>query len=227
MAYSNRDVQDLNAQARNHLKEVDILDKKDFVYTVHREVEDDFGRKKTFKEERMFSKGDKLVFTRNNACLGVKNGTIGTITEINPQKIAVKVTEEQKVSFAPTLNPHFDQEWAVIIHKSQGSTVDKIFLLVSHEMTQSLTYVAMARHRDSVQIYGSTLDFWRDEKLPQVLSKSGEKLSTVDYLDATSLAKLIKEGDHFLNKLFTGSVMSFTPWEPSLNKPSKVLRIIS
>ena len=203
MAYSNRDVQDLNAEARSHLKEIGVLDKKDFAYTVHREVEDDFGRKKTFKEERAFSKGDKLVFTRNNYGLGVKNGTIGTITEINAQKIEVKVGESQKVSFAPNLNPHFDQGWAVTIHKSQGTTSDKSFLLASHEMTQNLTYVAMTRHREDVSVYGSSLDFWRAEKLPQVLSKSGEKLGAADYLDATSLAKLMKEEDRFLDKLFT------------------------
>lgn len=203
MAYSNRDVRDLNVQARTHLKEIGILDQKDFAYTVHREVEDDFGRKKIFKEERAFSKGDKLVFTRNNTGLGVKNGTIGTITEINAQKIEVKVTEDQKISFAPKLNPYFDQGWAVTIHKSQGTTVDKSFLLTSHEMTQNLTYVAMTRHREDVSVYGSTLDFWRAEKLPQVLSKSGEKLGAADYLDANSLAKLIKEEDRFLEKLFT------------------------
>ncbi|MBY0273507.1 MAG: AAA family ATPase [Alphaproteobacteria bacterium] len=202
MAYSNRDVRDLNTQARNHLKEVGILDSQDFAYTVHREVEDDFGRKKTFTEERMFSKGDKLVFTRNNTGLGVKNGTIGTIMEINAQKIEVKVSEDKQVSFAPNLNPYFDQGWAVTIHKSQGTTVDKSFLLASHEMTQNLTYVAMTRHREDVQVYGSTLDFWRDEKLPQVLSKSGEKLGAADYLDANSLAKLMKEEDRILTKLF-------------------------
>ncbi|HBW24696.1 MAG: hypothetical protein A3G78_01140 [Alphaproteobacteria bacterium RIFCSPLOWO2_12_FULL_42_29] len=203
MAYSNRDVQDLNAEARGHLKTLGVLDKKDFSYIVHREVEDDFGRKKTFKEERLFSKGDKLVFTRNNTGLGVKNGTIGTITEINAQKIEVKVAEDHRVSFAPNLNPYFDQGWAVTIHKSQGTTVDKSFLLASHEMTQNLTYVAMTRHREDVSVYGSTLDFWRAEKLPQVLSKSGEKLGAADYLDATSLAKLMKEEDRFLDKLFT------------------------
>jgi Ti-type conjugative transfer relaxase TraA len=203
MAYSNQDVQDLNAQARTHLKEVGILDRQDFAYTIHRELEDYFGRKKTFKEERVFSKGDKLVFTRNNTGLGVKNGTIGTITNINAQKIEVKIAEDHKVSFAPKLNPYFDQGWAVTIHKSQGTTVDKSFLLASHEMTQNLTYVAMTRHREGVQVYGGTLDFWRDEKLPSVLSKSGEKLGAADYLDANSLAKLMKEEDRLLTKLFT------------------------
>lgn len=203
MAYSNRDVQDLNKQARNHLKSLGVFDDREFIYTIHREVEDDFGRKKTFKEERAFSKGDRIVFTQNNTGLGVKNGTIGVITEINAQKIEVKMSEEQKVSFAPNLNPYFDQGWAVTIHKSQGTTVDKSFLIASHEMNQNLAYVAMTRHREDVHVYGSTLDFWRDEKVPEILSKSGEKLGAADYLDSHSLSQLMKEEDRFLNKLFT------------------------
>ena len=69
-------------------------------------------------------------------------------------------------------------------------------------MTQNLTYVAMTRHREDVHMYGSTLDFWRPEKLPEVLSKSGEKLSAADYLDADSLSKLMQKEDQLLTKIF-------------------------
>ncbi|OJW52817.1 MAG: hypothetical protein BGO67_00605 [Alphaproteobacteria bacterium 41-28] len=203
MAYSNRDVRDLNTQARNYLKNSGDIGKEDFTYKITREVEDDFGRRKKFKEEREFSKGDRLVFTRNNYGLGVRNGSIGTIVDLNRQKIHVKLDEGKEVSFAPNLNPYFDQGWAVTIHKSQGTTVGKSFLLVSHEMNQNLTYVAMTRHQEDVQVYGSRCDFWREEKVADILSKSGEKLSAADYLDSHSLAKLMKEEDRFLEKLFT------------------------
>lgn len=69
-------------------------------------------------------------------------------------------------------------------------------------MTQNLAYVAMTRHRDNVQVFGSNLDFWRPEKLPEVLSKSGEKLSAGDYLDADSLNKLMQRDDRLLTKIF-------------------------
>jgi ATP-dependent exoDNAse (exonuclease V) alpha subunit len=203
MAYSNRDVRDLNMQVRSHLKASGVLGKEDMAYTITREVEDDFGRKKAFKQKRSFSKGDKLVFTRNNFGLGVQNGTVGTITDLNTQNIKVKVGETQEVSFSPRLNPYFDQGWAITIHKSQGTTVDKSFLLASHEMNQNLTYVAMTRHREDVQVYGSHLDFWRTEKVADILSKSGEKLGAADYLDSHSLAQLMKDEDHFLTQLFT------------------------
>jgi hypothetical protein len=88
------------------------------------------------------------------------------------------------------------------IHKSQGTTFNQVYVLASFEMTQNLAYVAMTRHREWVKIFGSSLDFWRAEKLPQVLSKSGEKLSAADYLDAESLNKLMQTEDHLITKMF-------------------------
>ena len=203
MAYSNRDVRDLNTQARSLLKDSGVIEKEDVSYTITREVEDDFGRRKSFKETRAFSKGDRLVFTRNKEDLGVKNGSIGTILSLEANKIEVELDQGDKVSFSPQMFPFFDQGWAVTIHKSQGTTVDKSFLLASHEMNQNLTYVAMTRHREDVHVYGSTLDFWRAEKVPEILVKSGEKLGAADYLDSHSLSLLMKQEDRFLNKLFT------------------------
>ena len=66
----------------------------------------------------------------------------------------------------------------------------------------------MTRHRENVQVFGSHLDFWRPEKLPEVLSKSGEKLSAGDYLDADSLTKLMQKEDHILTKILTVFPMS-------------------
>jgi ATP-dependent exoDNAse (exonuclease V) alpha subunit len=202
LAYSNRDANDLNRSARSLLKESGHIAKEEFTYTIKKEIEDDFGRKHILKEEKGFSKGDRIVFTRNNYGLGVKNGTMGTITELDQNKIHIQLDEGKDMSFAPNLNPYFDQGWAITIHKSQGTTVDRTFVLASYEMTQNLAYVAMTRHREDVQVFGSSFDFWRDEKLPQVLAKSGEKLSVADYLDGKSLDNLMQHKDNLLTKIF-------------------------
>ena len=70
-------------------------------------------------------------------------------------------------------------------------------------MSRNLSYVAMTRHREDVQVFGSSLDFWRPEKLPALLSQSGEKLTAGDYLDSDSLAKLMKSNDTLITKVFT------------------------
>jgi hypothetical protein len=118
------------------------------------------------------------------------------------KRVHVKLDEGKEISFAPNLNPYFDHGWAMTIHKSQGTTFDGVYVLASFEMTQNLAYVAMTRHREWVKVFGSSLDFWREEKLPQVLSKSGEKLSAADYLDAESLNKLMQRDDLLITKIF-------------------------
>lgn len=203
MSYSNRDVRDLNDKTRTYLKGSGVLGKEDVTYTITREVDDDFGRRAKLKEERNFSKGDRIVFTNNKWGLGVTNGSLGTILSLDKNKIEVNLDTGKTLTFSPHRFSFFDQGWAVTIHKSQGTTVDKSFLLASHEMNQNLTYVAMTRHREGVQVYGSTLDFWREEKVGDILSKSGEKLGAADYLDAHSLSLLMKDEDKFLDKLFS------------------------
>lgn len=204
LAHTNKDVNDLNTSARVLLKEAGQISKEDFTYTVAKMAENDFGDKHIVKEEKAFAKGDRIVFTRNNYGLGVKNGTMGTITELDKQTIQVRLDGEdnKEISFAPNLNPYFNQGWAVTIHKSQGTTVDQAYVLASYGMNQNLTYVALTRHRENVQVFGSSLDFWSPEKLPEILSKSGEKLSAGDYLDTDSLNKLMQKEDHLLTKIF-------------------------
>jgi len=202
LAHTNRDVNDLNTQARGVLKQSGHLVGQEYTYTIKKEVEEDFGSRGVRSEDKPFSQGDRIVFTRNNYGLGVKNGSLGTITELDKQKVQVKLDDGKDVVFAPKLNPHFDQGWAVTIHKSQGTTVDKTFVLASYEMTQNLAYVAMTRHRDDTQVYGSSNDFMQAEKLPEILSKSGEKLGAADYLDGDSLNKLMEKEDKLLTKIF-------------------------
>jgi Ti-type conjugative transfer relaxase TraA len=202
LAHTNKDVNDLNTLARVVLKESGHLAGQEYIYTVKKEVEDDFGKRNVRSEEKPFSQGDRIVFTRNNYGLGVKNGSLGTITELDKQKVQVKLDDGKDVTFAPKLNPHFDQGWAVTIHKSQGTTVDKTYVLASYGMTQNLAYVAMTRHRDDTHVYGTSHDFWKEEKLPEILSKSGEKLGAADYLDAESLNKLMEKEDKLLTKIF-------------------------
>jgi hypothetical protein len=44
------------------------------------------------------------------------------------------------------------------------------------------------------------------DKLPEVLSKSGEKLSAADYLDAEALTKIMKQDDQLITKFLSAYV---------------------
>ncbi len=52
----------------------------------------------------------------------------------------------------------FDHGYATTIHKAQGATVDRAFVMASSTMDRHLTYVAMTRHRDAVTLYAGRDD---------------------------------------------------------------------
>jgi len=195
LAFTLKDTLNLNGKARGLMREEGVIKGQDFTYTTHRIEKDDFERDVITKEKRTFAEGDRILFTSNNTGMGVKNGTLGTILSLEQSKICVALDgkEQREVSFAPNLYPYIDNGWATNIHKSQGITVDHIKKLASFEENRNLAYVGMSRHRESLEVFGSSLDFWREEKVIDRLSRVQEKLSGFDYVNADKLEALMKE----------------------------------
>ena len=81
MAFSNKDVQELNNEARNLKRSSGDLGREEYIYTIERDAGDDLGKKEVVQEERRFSVGDQIVFTRNDRGLKVQNGSLGVVTE--------------------------------------------------------------------------------------------------------------------------------------------------
>ncbi len=193
VTYTNRDTHLLNEDARHLMRRQGVMDVAEYFHTVKRESRDDFGKTVIQEEKKAFSKGERLVFTRNDRGLQVKNGTLGTIEDIDSQKIKVRLDgDDRVVSFASNLYPYFDRGWAITIIKSQGSTADHVFKLATFEEDRNLAYVGMTRHRASLQVFGSTLDFWKEEVFAERLSRSREKLSSLDYLSPEEAQSRIK-----------------------------------
>ena len=114
--------------------------------------------------KREFAPGDRIVFLENNRDLGVKNGMLGTVEAVEPYAIRVrldgKVADEPRTVNVP-MNDYqtVDHGYATTIHKNQGATVDRSYVLASGTMDRHLTYVAMTRHRDGVQLYAAQDEF--------------------------------------------------------------------
>lgn len=103
---------------------------------------------------RSFAVSDRIVFTRNDAALGVRNGTLGRVTAIGDNQLTVVPDGSDKHVTINTLRCNsIDHGYATTIHKSQGTTVDRTFLLASAGMDKHLTYVAMTRHRSALKTY--------------------------------------------------------------------------
>jgi Ti-type conjugative transfer relaxase TraA len=222
LTYTNKDARELNQQARQMMKEAGRLAVQEYTFKIVHEDLDDFGQLQKFAEERRFAQGDRLVFLRNDNSLKVKNGTLGTILEVNHQKMVVKLDgEDRTVSFAPNLYPHIDHGWATTIHKAQGVTADRGFVLATYQTFRNLAYVAFTRHRETLQVFGSSLDFWRPAKVWEALSQSQDKLSSLDYLDAGEALKKMRQEDHIIsrvldkvgNRLTAVQVVSVEAWK--------------
>ncbi len=196
MAHTNRDVRLLNEEVRHLLKEAGRLPKEDFTYRIERIEEQDFGKQVVKGEERSFARGDRLIFLRTRRDMQVRNGMLGTIESLDKNNVKVRLDEDGRlVSFAPKLYPYFDQGWALTIHKSQGTTVDKSYVLAASSMNRNVSYVVLTRHREEARLYASSLEFSREESLLKELSKAGDKLSAKDYLSAEELEKLVRQDE--------------------------------
>lgn len=122
---------------------------------------------KTIHGVRAFAPQDRIIFTKNDTELGVKNGTIGTVEKITNDQIAVSVENPlngklRRLTFSPNNYAAIDHGYATTIHKSQGVTVDNAFILSSKTMDRHLIYVALTRHKQQARLYGD------NESMPRI-----------------------------------------------------------
>ncbi|MCF3948604.1 Ti-type conjugative transfer relaxase TraA [Acidiphilium iwatense] len=148
---------------------------------------------RTTEGERAFAPGDRIMFRENNRELGVKNGMLGTVERAEDGRIGVRLDSSSGPGRGRTVSVSMadcaavDHGYATTIHKSQGASVDRAFVLASGTMDRHLTYVAMTRHRDGVALYADRSEFSDMGALTARLSRSNAKETTLDY-DRASIA---------------------------------------
>jgi Ti-type conjugative transfer relaxase TraA len=161
LASSNVHVQTFNEAARAAWKEEGILKGKEHVLNVK--------LRDGSCEERQFQAGDRLVCTKNDRELSVRNGQFGTVESITDrgQKhgplVKVQMDDGRNIAFNIDLYPHIEHGYASTVHKAQGSTLDKVFVAHSPGMGRESAYVAMSRHRIGVELHVAKDVFSVDE----------------------------------------------------------------
>ena len=141
LAYTRADVAALNQLARETLRAAGRLGPDQAVETTN--------------GERVFAAGDRLMFLRNERSLGVKNGTLGTLTALDRSSMEVRLDDGRNLRFDRKDYADLTHGYAATIHKMQGATVDRAYVLASQHMDRHAAYVAMSRHRDATKLrYG-------------------------------------------------------------------------
>lgn len=181
MAYTRSDVAALNAAARELRKSKGELSNGETLETA--------------KGLREFSRGDRIYFLRNDKGMDVKNGTLGSISEVKDGVLTVDVdgAEKRSVTVDSRFYPHLDHGYAATIHKSQGSTVDRSFVLASPHFDRHTTYVSLSRHRESAEMHFSTETFGNRDRLHEVLSRARPKELALDFIDARAANEIAGE----------------------------------
>ena len=136
---------------------------------------------KAERGERAFASGDRIMFLRNERELGVKNGTLGIVEQVMPQRMVVRTDDGRAVTFDVKDYAHVDHGYAATIHKAQGMTVDRTHVLATPGMDSHGAYVALSRHRDGVELHYGRDDFADQSKLVRTLSRERGKDMASDY----------------------------------------------
>ncbi len=169
LTHTNDEVRDLNLTARDRLRQAGALGDD---VTVRAE-----------RGERQFATGDRLMFLKNDRGLGVKNGMLGEIEQVSPTRMTVRLDAGRSVVFDLKDYAQVDHGYAATIHKSQGVTVDRAHVLATPGMDRHGAYVALSRHRDSVQIHYGRDEFDDLGKLTRVLSRERAKDMASDFAE--------------------------------------------
>ena len=188
LAHTRADVRELNLRARTILRERGELGKEARV-EVARELAADDGTISIERGERYFAQGERVMFLKNDRELGVKNGSLGTVAEVSrdAMRVALDGAERREVSFNLRDYAALDYGYAATVHKAQGATVDKTFVLATPGMDRHLAYVGMTRHREGVEVYAGRDDFKSFDELKEKLSRARPKDSTLDYAQRRGL----------------------------------------
>jgi Ti-type conjugative transfer relaxase TraA len=157
----------------------------------------------TGQGKREFAAGDRVVFLKNDRELGVKNGTLGRVEEAAAGRLGVVLDNGERRTVEAHAYAAIDHGYAVTIHKAQGATVDRAFVLASGGMDRHLTYVAMTRHREQVTLYASRDDFEDHKAMAWRLARKRTSETTLDFAERRGIDTLrdwIGNGRALLNR---------------------------
>jgi Ti-type conjugative transfer relaxase TraA len=145
-AYTNRDVDALNAELRQVRRARGELTGADVEFNTKHGV-------------AAFAIGDRVQFTDTDKKRSIYNGNAGTITglngltgEITARLDAASGAGREVTWFAGEFEG-FRHGYAGTIYKGQGKTLDRTYLYHTEHWRAAASYVALTRQRDSAQVF--------------------------------------------------------------------------
>ncbi len=101
-----------------------------------------------------YAKGDTVVALHNDYRLGILNGDRATVGALTDDGLTISLQRGGEVALPlDYVEKHLIHGYATTIHKAQGITVDKVFVLGDDTYAQEHGYTALTRGRDANRAY--------------------------------------------------------------------------
>ncbi|QNA86659.1 Ti-type conjugative transfer relaxase TraA [Sphingomonas sp. So64.6b] len=207
LTHTNDEVRALNIAARVRLRSAGELGED---IMIHAE-----------RGERQFATGDRVMFLKNERGLGVKNGTLGQVQSVTSSRMAVMLDDGRLVAFDVKDYADIDHGYAATVHKSQGVTVDQVHVLATPGLDRHAAYVALSRHRNSVDLHYGRDDFADQGKLVRALSRERGKDMASDYTVTRGPTRAPEQGLQSVDRDdLTDAAVKSPEINPSVKAPS-------
>jgi len=118
------------------------------------------GKKQIQMGERIYREGDRVIQTRNNYDLGVFNGDIGRIRQIDLENYSCLIQfGKQMITYEREDLTEIALAYGITIHKSQGSEFDAVIIPIATQhfkmLFRNLIYTGLTRARHLCVFVGS------------------------------------------------------------------------
>jgi len=148
--------------------------------------------------DKDYQAGDQIVCLTNDRHAGVRNGTRGVVSSVDPERgtLTLERPDHRQVTIDTKHYDAVDRGYALTVHKAQGMTADIAMVVGSDGASREWTYTAMSRATLATHHYEVATPLERDplgimhwnepsptaeERTLQAWGRSEEKESALDY----------------------------------------------
>ena len=186
-AYTNRDVDALNAELRQVRRDRGELLGPDVRFETKHGPAD-------------FAPGDRVQFTDTLKAARIYNGNVGTITGIDERTGVIRARldstaagQGRDVMWSASEFVGFRHGYAGTIYKGQGRTLDHTYLYHTHHWRSAASYVALTRQRESAQVFVARETARDAPQLARQMAREEIKAASVAWATLDELTPAMRE----------------------------------
>jgi len=186
-AYTNRDVDALNAELRQVRRDRGELLGPDV-------------RFETKHGSAAFAPADRVQFTDTLKAAHIYNGNVGTITGVDARTGVIRARldstvagQGREVVWSASEFTGFRHGYAGTIYKGQGRTLDHTYLYHTHHWRSAASYVALTRQRERAQVFVARETARDAPRLARQMAREEIKAASVAWATLDELTPALRE----------------------------------